>query len=530
MRKFLSFWALSLSLMHFAQTELVFVYFKNKPNAQTYIDNPALELSAKAILRRQNLGIPIDEKDAPIEPAYIQNIRNLGFTVTDQSKWLNGVAVNATAAQILQLQNEPYVLNVESFVKHNVSSRQSEISKIQKFQNTSSNFNYGNSEAQIDQVNLRNLHVNGYTGSGIDIAVIDTGFPTVDTGTAFARMRPKIKGGYNFVNKSTDIYNSTLNQHGTNCLGIIAGYIDGIFVGAAPDANFYLYASENDDVEIPEEELYWIEAAEEADRQGVDIISTSLGYFEFDDARYNYTYNDMTGLKTFIARGANIASDKGIIVMIANGNEGNKTWHYLTSPADSEKVFSIGAVDTNGSPSVFTSYGPNANNFIKPDAAARGTSTSYVYNNSSYSGDGTSYSTPLSAGGVACLLQALPANTNRETIKNKLRVKASLYPSHNDRMGYGILNFGEVLNSFLAISEVTLEDSVKLFPNPANKAINLETDKKINDIEIYNSLGQWIKKVNPNAKSINVENLPKGIYYLKININQSVLVKKLIKE
>jgi hypothetical protein len=71
-------------------------------------------------------------------------------------------------------------------------------------------------------------------------------------------------------------------------LGIIAGYIDGIFVGSAPDADFYLYASENSALEIPEEELYWIEAAEEADRQGVDIISTSLGYNTFDDSKYNY--------------------------------------------------------------------------------------------------------------------------------------------------------------------------------------------------------------------------------------------------
>lgn len=181
-------------------------------------------------------------------------------------------------------------------------------------------FNYGNSLAQIEQVNLRTLHVQGFTGSGISIAVIDTGFPIVNTGSAFARMRNngQIKDVYNFISKNTDVYNSSLNSHGTNCLGIIGGYLDGTFVGAAPDASFYLYATEVGDEEIPEEELYWIQAAEESDRKGVDIISTSLGYADFfDDTRYNYTYAQMNGSTSFIARAAQIASEKGIIVVVA---------------------------------------------------------------------------------------------------------------------------------------------------------------------------------------------------------------------
>lgn len=532
MKILLSFLSLYVSFFAFSQTELVFIYFKDKPNAQTYINNPSLELSSKAIIRRQNLGIDFDDKDAPIEPTYIQNIKNLGYTVTDQSKWLNGVAVYANSSQINDLKNLNYVKQVESFVKKTVTGRQSRTSKIEKFQNTAANFNYGNSLSQINQINLRGLHVNGFTGTGINIAVIDTGFPTVDTGSAFARLRNngQIKGGYNFVNKSTDIYNTALDSHGTNCLGIIGGYIDGVFVGSAPDANFYLYATENSNLEIPEEELYWIEAAEEADRQGVDIITTSLGYNTFDDARYDYSYSDMTGLKSFIARGANIASEKGIIVMVANGNEGNKTWHYLTTPADSEKVFSIGAVDSSGNASAFTSYGPNANSSVKPDAAARGSSTYYVYNNSSYYGDGTSYSTPLSAGGVACLLQALPSNTNREIIKNKLREKASLYPSYDYRTGYGILNFGNTLNSFLSVSDVFLENSVKVFPIPADKEINIESIKKISSVSIYNSLGQLVRNEGPSSKILNIESLAKGIYYLKFNIESTTIIKKFIKK
>jgi len=534
MKNFYSFIFLFISLFSFSQTELVFVFFKDKPNASSFLSNPLSELTQKAIDRRTNLGIPITSQDAPIESTYIQNIENLGFSVIDKSKWLNGVAVNATSTQISQLSAEPYVLKVESFVKNIPSGKTSKITKKEKFAKNLSakvSFNYGNSLAQIEQVNLRTLHVQGYTGSGISIAVIDTGFPTVNTGSAFSRMRNngQIKDVYNFISKNTDVYNTSLNTHGTNCLGIIGGYIDGTFVGAAPDANFYLYATEVGNQEIPEEELYWIEAAEEADRKGVDVISTSLGYGDFfDDARYDYTYNDMNGSKSFISRGAQIATEKGIIVMVAAGNEGNGVWHYILTPADNEKVFTIGGVDIAGNPSVFTSFGPNSLGKIKPDASARGTTTYYAYNNSSFYGNGTSYATPLSAGGVACLLQSIPNNINRETVKNSLRQTASLAPNTNNQLGYGILNFGNALNSYLKTSENILKNTIKIYPIPAKNEVNISSSEKIENISIYNSLGQFL--FDSNATKINIEKLTKGVYYLKVKTDKGVKVEKLIKE
>ena len=253
MRKIIQLYFLLFFSFVFSQTELVFVYFKDKPNASAFLANPLSELSQKALDRRTNLGIAITAQDAPIEPAYIQNIQNLGFTVNDKSKWLNGVAVNATAAQIAQLQAEPSVLKVESFVKNNPSGKTAKKEKFPKNLSSKISFNYGNSLAQIEQVNLRTLHVQGFTGAGVSIAVIDTGFPTVNTGSAFARMRSnnQIKHVYNFISKNTDVYNTSLNSHGTNCLGIIGGYLDGTFVGAAPDADFYLYATEDGTKEIP---------------------------------------------------------------------------------------------------------------------------------------------------------------------------------------------------------------------------------------------------------------------------------------
>ena len=534
-RKIFTILSVSFSLIATAQTELVFVFFKDKPNKAAFYSNPLSELSQKSLDRRTNLGIALSDQDAPIEPTYITNIRNLGFTVDDYSKWLNGVAVNATPAQIQTLSQQSYVDHVESFVRNpNGGKRQEKIEKFKEFNQESANrnglttFNYGNGLAQINQVNIRALHVAGFTGTGMTIAVIDTGFPTVNTGSAFQRLRDngRIKGGYNFINKTDDIYNQSLNSHGTVCLGTIGGYIDNQFVGTAPDADFYLYASEDAGNEIPEEQLYWIEAAEEADRKGVDVISTSLGYTTFDDSRYNYTYADMNGTTSFIARGAQLATEKGIFVTFAAGNDGNSNWHYVATPADNEKVFTIGSVTAQGNSSSFSSYGPNADGVVKPDGATRGSETFTVYNNMVTQASGTSLANPLAAGGVACLLQSVSKNISREDIKTRLRQNASLYPNYDDQKGYGILNFYKTYQT-LGVPDIK-KTQVKIYPNPAKNFINISTEKPIQSIEIYDVLGRLIKTETKN--NINASQLAKGNYFLKIKTSDQEFIEKFIKE
>ncbi|WP_379963313.1 S8/S53 family peptidase [Epilithonimonas sp. UC225_85] len=536
MRKIFTILSVSFSLIAMAQTELVFVFFKDKPNKAAFYSNPLSELTQKSLDRRTNLGIALSDQDAPIEPTYITNIQNLGFEVTDYSKWLNGVAVNATSSDIQTLSQQSYVDHVESFVRNpNGGKRKEKIDKFKKFNQENANrdvltnFNYGNSLSQINQINLRPLHVAGFTGTGMSIAVIDTGFPYVNTGSAFKRMRDNghVKATYNFVTKSASVYSTSVNPHGAMCLGIIGGYIDGTFVGSAPDADFYLYASEDADNEIPEEQLYWIEAAEEADRKGVDVISTSLGYTEFDDSRYDYTYADMNGGTTFISRGAQIASEKGIFVLIAAGNEGQSNWHYISAPADNAGVFTIGAVTNTGNSSGFSSFGPNSAGVIKPDASARGTDTYYAYNNSSDYGSGTSFATPLAAGGVACFLQSVSKTIPRNTLKQSLRQNASLYPNTTDQKGYGILNFYKTYQSYLGVNDVT-KAQINIYPNPAKDILNISSDKPIKSVEIYDVLGRLIKTETNN--NVNVSKLTKGNYIIKIKTGDQELIEKFIKE
>ncbi|MCS3869147.1 hypothetical protein J3D55_002063 [Chryseobacterium ginsenosidimutans] len=536
MKKTLLFCFLAGYSVSFAQTSLVFVFFKDKPNKAAFYANPLSELSQKSLNRRTSLGIALNDQDAPIEQSYITNLQSLGFTVTDYSKWLNGAAVNATPAQIATLQTQTYVQSVESFAKN--SSGGTKISHQNKWENptnstnkTLTTFDYGAGSEQIDQINLRPLHLAGYTGTGVTIAVIDTGFPFVNTGSAYSRLwtNGHIKGGYDFVTKSTDIYNTTLNNHGSAILGAIGGYVQDTFVGSAPDADFYLYRSENATVEIPEEELYWIEAAEEADRKGVDMITTSLGYATFDDPKYSYTYANLNGTTSFIARGAEIAVNKGIFTLFAAGNSGVQPWHYLLTPGDNTKVFTIGSVDSAGVSSNFSSYGPNSVGATKPDASARGTAaTSVSNNNSTISVSGTSIATPIAAGGVACLIQAF-STMNRDLMRNRLRETASLYPNHTDQMGFGILNFGNFYNNVLNTSELVKKNNIAIFPNPVKNILNIASESDVLSLEVYDNLGRLITKVN-NQKSVKVEDFAKGVYYLKIQTKDKIYYEKFIKE
>ncbi len=535
MKKILSVLVLLAFAFINAQTELVFVFFKDKPNKAVFYANPLSELTQKSLDRRTKLGIALSDQDAPIDLTYIQNVRNLGYDVKDYSKWMNGVAVNATAAQISDLESKTYVKSVERFIKHPTAGKvaQKKVNKFEKFNQAlqKTEFNYGLGAAQIDQVHLRPLHVAGFTGTGVTIAIIDTGFPTVDTGSVYARIRNngQIKEGYNFVNKSADIYNTALNYHGSYCLGVIAGYVENNFVGSAPDADFYLYATEDDANEIPEEQLYWTEAAEEADRKGVDIISTSLGYYDFDDPRYNLVYSDMNGTTSFIARAAQIATEKGIFVLAAAGNEALNAWHYIITPADNTKVFTIGAVTSTGASSTFSSSGPNALGQIKPDASARGTRTYLGYNNSVIASNGTSFATPLAAGGVACLIQAVPSKSV-DFYSNLLRKNASLFPESDSQKGYGILNFGETWTE-AALSTVSVDKKLNLqiYPNPVSKSFTIKTDEKIISVEVYDTLGRKVHSF-PTEKIHNIERLAKGVYFVKVQTGKNLYIEKIIKE
>lgn len=448
----------SLSKESLKKEEDAWLFFKDKPKASIFLANPSQMLSVRAIERRNKQGIALDIKDVPIEKTYYDKVKStFGVTVLAKSKWLNAVHIQAPQSTIEILKKESNFISKVEYADKSLNKKAREFSfssrkaPRNKFERVTADFVYGNTKAQVEMLKTNVLHKKGFTGKGVVIAVIDGGFPNVNTIAPFKRIRDnnQILGGYDFVKRSPNFY--TGNRHGTHVLSTIAGYIKSKktnFVGTAPDASFYLFRTENTDKEEVLEESLWVEAAEKADSLGVDVINTSLGYSIFDNTKHNHTYADLDGKTTFISRGAEISASRGIIVINSAGNEGNKTWKYLRAPADAKSVLTVGAVTRAKGVANFSSRGPTADGRTKPDVMALGFLAIITNYETGYPSitNGTSFSSPIMAGAIACLRQAYP-NKKASEIIEQVKKGGDKYISPDNNHGYGIPNFEQIFEN-----------------------------------------------------------------------------------
>jgi subtilisin family serine protease len=520
----------------FAQEEDAWVYLEDKPNSASFISNPTSILSQRALDRRTNQGIALDSKDAPVETTYYNSIVNAtGITVLAKSKWLNALYVRGSQNDIQNLEITFSFVKSIDFANKSLNSRGTSSTVISNHQgklDTTQNFDYGNAFNQIEMLKGDFLHEQGYTGQGMVIAVIDAGFPNVDTSPAFQRLRDnnQILGGYNFVDRNDDFYSR--NSHGSHVLSDIGGYLENEFVGTAPDASFYLFISEDAQNELPLEESLWVEAAERSDSLGVDVINTSLGYSTFDNSNYNYTYDDMDGKTTFISRGAEIAATRGMILVNSAGNSGGSAWFYVTAPADADGILTVGSVDANGVLSSFSSRGPTSDNRTKPDVMAQGSSASIINYNTGVPdvSNGTSFSSPIMAGVVACFWQAFP-DQNVPEILEAIRMSSDRSGTSDNEYGYGIPDF-QIAFSTLSTNSEALFESMRMYPNPAKNIISfsLTNDFDQYQINIYNILGKKVEiHKNLTSNTIDISNLKNGVYIVKIVHEKKSKTLKLIK-
>jgi serine protease AprX len=527
------------------------VYLKDKPNSATFLATPLNMLSQRSLDRRTRQNIALDIKDVPVEATYYNQIKSTSeITVLAKSKWLNAIHVQGTKAKVNSLKNTFTFIQSIEFADNSLNAsgkklpKSNAITKRNKFAEATTDFNYGNATSQITINKGEYLHQQGYSGSGMHIAVIDGGFPNVDTMDAFQRIRDnnQILGGYDFVKRNSNFYVqefsgvNLINTHGTKVLSTIAGYIDGQFVGSAPDASFYLFITEDTVNEVPLEESLWVEAAERSDSLGVDVINTSLGYSVFfDETKYNYSYSDMNGVTTFISRGAKEAVLKGMIVVTSAGNEGNDPYKYMNAPADVETVFTIGAVNSSKLIAGFSSYGPTANGKIKPDALAHGWNT-YVIDpitNAMRTGSGTSYASPIMSGLVACFWQAFPNLTNTQ-IMQRIRETGDKFNNPHEQYGYGLPNFETAYGNVLNVTEQEFIKGISVYPNPISSTFTLKTTRNnlsSLSIQIFNVIGKKVyEEKNLKSKTIDVSELNTGIYILKIMNETQQKTIKLIKK
>lgn len=435
-----------------AQFSRYIIRFKDKGTNPYSLANPSQYLSVRSIQRRARYGISIDSSDLPITPRYIDSIRLAGaVTILNTSKWLNQVAIQTTdAAALAKISSFPFVLSAGPIASrpgqgNRPVNKQLDAPATGIVQNpspsiiTADYYNYGQSYGQVHLHNGEFLHNRGFRGQGMQMAVLDAGFfhylslPTFDS----IRNNGQVLGTWDFVAGNSSVDED--HPHGMNCLSTIAANMPGVFMGTAPKASFYLYRTEDAATEYPIEEQNWVAGMERADSLGVDITSTSLGYFNFDNAVFNYTYANMDGNTTLSAKGADFAAKKGMLSVLAAGNEGTSAWHFIITPSDADSVMAVGAVSVAGNVGGFSSYGPSSDGQVKPSVAAVGVGAviANTSNGQPTFGNGTSFACPNMAGLTTCLWQAFPEINNMGIITT-MQQAATKANNPDNRVGYGI--------------------------------------------------------------------------------------------
>jgi serine protease AprX len=514
------------------------IYFKEKQGSGYSIDQPSQFLSDRSVNRRALQGLAVDPSDLPVNPSYIEEIKELDIEVRYVSRWLNGVAmINMDAAAFQQVLDKPFTDTVPWIPNANdhFYPQKSGEARFDLPLESSPNFDYGIAREQVEMVRTDQLHTMGYTGKGVWIAELDAGYFNVDSLPSFVSLidEGRILETRNYVN-NTPLFRQP-STHGMYVLSIMAALWDGHMVGSAPHASYLLCMTENPDQETQIEEIAWIEAAEYADSMGVDVINTSLGYSDFDGEAYDYSYRDMDGKTTYISRAASLTASRGMILCNSAGNEGNDTWHYITAPADATDILAVGAVDSTDLIAPFSSRGPSFDARIKPDVTAMGKATGVQYQNGELArGNGTSFSSPVLAGSVASLWQAFPEMPAREMI-HMIRQSGDRYRNPDATYGFGT---PDMLRSYHAITRVPaglIPGEIEIWPNPARDRIRIRIHEKEfgqQQVRLYDLSGKIACSLQmelPGELELPIA-LINGIYIIEIRTTGHIYRGRLIKQ
>lgn len=510
------------------------VYFKDKGDNVTGNYSPEDLLSARALARREKAGITVpDLKDLPVCSDYLRQVSASGLKLHCVSKWMN------TAVFKSQYAFDTNILLEMSFISRVkcIKTAGKKASQIKKFDLQSYQTELPSIDRPVTMVNGNSLHDSGYNGNDVLIAILDGGF--INAENIFSinelRLRNGIKATHDFVNNSSYVY--SYSMHGTEVLSVLAGMIPGIIEGTACGADYLLLRTEDTESEFPCEEDFWVAGAEYADSAGTDIISSSLGYYDFDDPTMNYKHSELDGNSAFITIAADVAASKGILVVNSAGNERDNSWKSIIFPADGDSVLAVGAVDGNGYISYFSSAGPSADRRVKPDNVAMGVNVPAQTSLGNIGRlNGTSFSCPVLSGMAACLMQAVPVALNTDIIE-AIHSSGDKYNFPDTLYGYGIPDMSLALEKLQdKYIKVPYEETV-IGPNPTSGVVNIifrEPPEKVT-IEIISMSGKVLfKKEFPEyaGRTLNItelQNAEQGIYFIRLIKGNGINVHKIIK-
>lgn len=512
------------------------VFFKDKDTSFS-ISHPETFLSQRSIARKKAAGITIDEKDLPVSPVYISQFSDSVFMVRNTSRWFNCAVVFSEQKNgvegLRRYKGVEKVIEVGYSAVKKTKSTQVDLDQMvaaleQKFVRNrnrrttdSSSGIYGAGLRQAEMLNVPALHADGLDGTGTMVAVIDAGFSRANTHKVFASTLKNVVATYDFVDLEENVFDD--DNHGTavwSCLGACDTFN---YIGTAPGAQYVLLRSEDASSEFPVEEFYWTMAAEYADSVGADIISTSLGYNEFGDSRFDYTQKQLNGKTAWITQAAVMASKKGMLVITSAGNEGDNNWKQITFPSDAEEVITVGAVDKDGNFAPFSSIGPTSDKRKKPNVMAMGEGTAIASElGNVHTGNGTSYSCPVLAGGITCLWPVLRSH-DHATIRALLQMSASAYNRPDKYFGYGVPDL-LIMRELAQKHTCDTLLNVKMLDDGYFHATLYVTEKQKVQFTIVDSLGHTImtqavqvkQKGNVRTRLDKIKNTGPGKYILKV--------------
>ena len=373
----------------------------------------------------------VDERDLEPAAAYVSAVGDAGGRIRTTSRWLNAVSVEADAEAVAAIETLPFVAGV-----HPVSVFTPDRAA------GADEFSFGPAAHQLEMLGVPEAHAMGYRGEGVLVCVLDSGFELGHE--AFDQLTVRATRDFVFDDEvaSYDPTQDVPGQsiHGTTVLSVIAGYAPGRIIGPAYRADYLLAKTERIGSETRVEEDTWCEAIEWAEAMGADIAASSLSYYLW------YRPQDRDGRTALISRFANVAFERGLLIVNSMGNTGPREWS-LNPPADAPGVIAVGAVDWNGRLAGFSSVGPTWDGRVKPDLVAMGSGVTLVTARSRdrYGhGSGTSFSSPLIAGCAAIVLSAHP-DWGPEAVREALVMSGDRASRPDNRYGWGVPNVRDAI-------------------------------------------------------------------------------------
>ncbi len=515
-----------LSSPVWSQTNRYMVFFSDKVGTPHLINQPSTFLSDRAMLRRTKAVVTVTDADLPVTPNYVTQVRAAGAKAFFTTRWMNGVLIEATPTIVTMITAMPFVSSVEY-----VAPNQRLLGGRKGSQTTSSSAT-GSTDDQLHMLGIDSMHKDGYRGEGVMIAILDSGFPGVESTAPFQGIRDgnQIKLTTDFITNSASVYQ--FDDHGTLVFSTIAAQTTS-FNGGATKAEYLLFVTEDEPTEYRIEEYNWLFAAERADSAGADIIQSSVAYSEFDDPAMDYTTADLNGTTAIVSQAAGFARDRGIIVVTSADNLGNAPWQFITFPADTRDILAVGALTSSGSKASFSSIGPTTDGRIKPDVAGLGVGVCVIRPSGETStADGTSFSAPLVTSLVAGLIQAFPDIKPIDLVV-AIKRSATQYWSPDNLIGFGIPNYLAVRN-FLKSNG---GDGLYAYPNPATSTLwlSMPTFWDVVDLVINDHLGKvvwdgrhqitWSTTPLP----IDVSALNPGVYVVRIILGTATISFRFVK-